>query len=254
MMNLGKERQFDLFVSIVHPLLMYIICKLVSITPDFTTQEFFDKHATTIFSHACADMVNTCFGYLLAVNRVKQWDFSDRYTDGEEQFSKENPFYDYAARKWGHHTNVMDDKLCEQVITFLTCNSPYVRQSFSYILHSELYSWSELLPSFGDVGLYLAIYRNYDWALPALLDKMDAASSHNLGVTPLALAARIGQANFVQGILDRCCADSRRAIGIVKTGHQEIKEIYGIDTIDTECRTPFVRRWKWRRTHCEAAA
>src|SRR5271156_6818987 len=82
----------------------------------YTTQEYFERTQNYWFPNAEADITTTCTTYL----SFSVFESGFCQTDGEfEERLRSNPFYDYAARNWGHHARSSTLISCDSIMEFL---------------------------------------------------------------------------------------------------------------------------------------
>ncbi|KAI3323271.1 hypothetical protein HD806DRAFT_106967 [Xylariaceae sp. AK1471] len=80
----------------------------------YTTQDYFVRSQSTWFPTAQLFLTTICTTYL------SYQSFADGYAKMDELFDqrlKSQPFYDYAASNWGHHSRGVSN--CHNVLSFL---------------------------------------------------------------------------------------------------------------------------------------
>jgi hypothetical protein len=82
----------------------------------YTTQEYFERTQTSWFPDAQTIVTRTCVTYI-------SFDaFESGFCLTDEEFEERlrlNPFYDYAARNWGHHARATSTQAEQLILDFL---------------------------------------------------------------------------------------------------------------------------------------
>lgn len=82
----------------------------------YTTQQYFERTQTTWFPRSQKDIADTCITYLsFDVFKSGICRDQDIYTRRLQL----NPFYEYAARNWGHHVRVSLEDDLQSILAFL---------------------------------------------------------------------------------------------------------------------------------------
>jgi hypothetical protein len=156
----------------------------------YTAKEYFES--TCEFSEEKADVLAAFITYLSLET------FNDGLCSTDESFEsriRNNPFYDYAARNWGHHARETSGEPEELILKFLSseanvsasCQAMMVDES-----HYRFINYSQNVPR-QMAGVHLPAYFGFLKVMIALFWKghhPDLKSSH--GRTPLSLAAENG--------------------------------------------------------------
>ena len=167
----------------------------------YTAQEYFKQ--TSSFPSAETDITVTCVTYL-------SFDaFETGFCPTDEEFESRlqlNPFYDYAARNWGHHASVASAKVEQLVVDFLRSEAK-ASSSSQAMMASKLYlddsGYSQRVPK-QMTGLHLVAYFGLTEAMTALLkNEYDLDSKDNNGRTPLSWAAEKGHETVVKQLLEK---------------------------------------------------
>jgi hypothetical protein len=136
--------------------------------------------------------------------------------DGEfEERLRSNPFYDYAARNWGHHARSSTLISCDSVMEFLGKKAQVEASTQALIAIKRYSGHSEYSQKFPRqvTGLYLAAYFGVQEVANVLLEtgKADIDSKDPNGWTPQWWAAEYGYEAAVELLLanDRINPDSK---------------------------------------------
>ncbi|PQE15529.1 ankyrin repeat protein [Rutstroemia sp. NJR-2017a WRK4] len=172
-----------------------------------TTQEYFERHQNKWFPNIESDITTICVTYLSF----------DSFTSGGcqtivdyEERLQSNPFYDYAARNWGHHARAVlqlhqDSTLIQMIVNFLK-NYNLIEASSQPLLaqRRHLAHFYNIPPEFPTYigGLDLAAYFGLEVIFQTLAkDGYEIHLRDPYGCTPLFLAAEMGQAAVVEFLL-----------------------------------------------------
>lgn len=169
----------------------------------YTTQEYFQRKRQVWFRDPEADITQICVTYLLFQSGpcLTRKEFEERLTL--------NPFYDYAARNWGHHARE-SSVLSSEVNDFLNCKVKIEASSQAI----EDRAW-DLLKDPQTTGLHLATYFGLEEAVKSMLEHgADIDSRDSYGGTSLLWAARYGRETVVNLLIER-------------NAHLEMKDRFG---------------------------
>lgn len=200
----------------------------------YTTQEFFERNQNDWFPDAEVDIARICVTYLSFDVFESGFCLSDQ--DFEDRL-RLNPFYDYAARNWGHHIREASDAhfpipiFLEQENKVSSCSQAmmvhnHYRKAYSRHVPKQtigvhLTTWfgltrltSELIrngcPSdckneYGRTPLSYAAEHGHEGVVKLLMTRnnVDINSKNKYGRTPLLIAASNGQEGVVKLLMTR---------------------------------------------------
>ncbi|KAI0883266.1 uncharacterized protein GGS22DRAFT_195456 [Annulohypoxylon maeteangense] len=189
----------------------------------YTTQEYFDKTQGQWFPEAQLTITNICLAYLSLPN------FASGSCETEEEIKQRlesAPFYTYAARYWGHHTELVPKNQYQEVLsivlTFL--GKPAHTEASSQVLPDQS---SDLK---GVIGIHLAAYFGLGEALNLLINTENIEAKDSQGRTPLFWAVWRTRENAVQILLEKG-ADVNNKTNDGKSILSLVEEIYRTDII-----------------------
>jgi ankyrin repeat protein len=173
----------------------------------YTTQQYFEQNQTKWFSNTEANITAVCLTYL---------SFSAFWTgpcQTRTEYQKRlysYPFYDYAARNWGHHARGENPRSQQEipnqtVIDFLETESKLHASSQVILANRQIFfrpHFNRHFPMY-TTALHVAAYFGLEAALDALLKGKYPPDTQDLnGQTPLSWAAEIGNFVFVKRFLE----------------------------------------------------
>ncbi|PQE26429.1 Ankyrin repeat-containing domain protein [Rutstroemia sp. NJR-2017a BBW] len=208
-------------------LLLTVCAGLVVLDPEttiirlchYTTQEYFDKRQTELFSGAHVSISRACIRYLSLVFK------------GEEEFDraqvtqrvKSNPFVRYASRYWDLHTQgSVETELKRIILTFLE-DEMLVRNAFTAMgLYPHLSRKFPAITSAARFGLSVIVEE-------MLQSGADIEATTYFAMTPLMIAVHHGHASVVSKLISAkanlCAQDEfgKNALHIATVcGHIEV--------------------------------
>ncbi|KAH0555888.1 hypothetical protein GP486_006166 [Trichoglossum hirsutum] len=165
-----------------------------------TAETYFESNRERLFKNAQIELTKICVTYL-SFDEFESGPCQTNFELGERLRS--NPFYDYAARNWGHHAREASTS-CKEVMDFLECKTKVeassealtVTNRFPPHMHGQRYPRQM-------TGLHLAAYFGVEEAVRALLQKkVEADAKDTYDQTPLSWAARNGHDAVVKVLLE----------------------------------------------------
>jgi hypothetical protein len=165
----------------------------------YTMQEYFERTQDKWFPNAEVSIAKACITYLsFGV-------FETGFCLTDEDFEKRlllNPFYDYAARNWGHHARVTLDEEVTKLILGLLKSIPKVSASSQAAMASRgSAGYSQKVPH-QTIGLHLAAYFGLSNVVMTLLIHGQSPNvTDSYRQTPLLLAAANGYDTVVSLLL-----------------------------------------------------
>jgi ankyrin repeat protein len=168
----------------------------------YTTQEYFERTQRDWFPDVQRDIVTTCATYLSFDVFKTGFCLTDKEFEARLRL---NPFYDYAARNWGHHVRAASTEVEQLILDFLK-NEAKVSASSQVLTVSEKYrygNYSQEMPK-NVTGIYLAAYFGLEEITSTLLKKgyqSDCKDTYDR--TPLSLAAGKGHEAVVRLLAER---------------------------------------------------
>ena len=168
----------------------------------YTAQEYLERTSKDWFPEAETYITMTCVTYLSFEI------FESGFCQTDEEFEERlqiNPFYDYAARNWGHHALTAPLEIKQLILDFLR-NDAKVSASTQVLFTSES-SWrgsgySQDVPR-GAIGVHLAAYFGLPEIMMALLENRDHLNiKDEWGRTPLSWAAEQGHEAIVKLLVE----------------------------------------------------
>lgn len=154
----------------------------------YTTQEFFKQNLKAWFPEALSSITTTCVTYLTFDT------FESGYCSTDEELRarrKSNPFYDYAARNWGHHASEGSETsraVSREVMSFLG-NRAKVEAASQALLTNRSWVTDCPEPRRGVTSLHLVAYFGLEAVLGLLLQKnQDVDIRDRFDWTPLCWA------------------------------------------------------------------
>ncbi|KAK6519660.1 hypothetical protein TWF281_003482 [Arthrobotrys megalospora] len=168
----------------------------------YTTQQYFEQTKEEWFPQAEANIAETCASYL-SLEAIKAE--AEIYREGEGQPWAYDypldirdrlgsyPFYEYAARNWGHHARKTSQE-CHRVMKFLSCQS---------LLEKSIQVTISNIPAgyLGVTALHMAAFFGAVGIAKALL-KLEGAGDVNVedyvGRTPLYFAVLCGHCEVAE--------------------------------------------------------
>ncbi|KAK2799875.1 hypothetical protein FQN51_006476 [Onygenales sp. PD_10] len=206
----------------------------------YTIEKYFKRTQPHWFPNAHAEIAATCITYLSFDK------FFAGYCCTDEQFEarlKDNLFYDYAARYWGHHARQVPELADELMLNFLR-NEEKVTSACQAMLvspnGSRASGYSQDAPR-EVTGLHLAAHFGLDQAVTALLKNgLDPTARDTNGRTPLWWAAKAGHGLVIKLLSS---TDTVTLPILASQGHQELiksllKTGYNVNSKDFRNRTP----------------
>ncbi|KAJ9419395.1 hypothetical protein FOXG_06622 [Fusarium oxysporum f. sp. lycopersici 4287] len=170
----------------------------------YTTQQYFVRSQESWFSGAKAEIATVCVVYL-SFNVFSSGQCS---TDVEfEERLQSYPFFDYAARNWGHHVRDISMSGDEEILALNLLESQgNISASSQGMLATKLWErhpdYSQQVPLHVS-GLHLAAYFGLDQLLATLLWRGHSYSCKDSdGRTALSWAAESGYEKVVKRLLD----------------------------------------------------
>ncbi|KAI7972793.1 hypothetical protein EIK77_003939 [Talaromyces pinophilus] len=166
----------------------------------YTTQEYLLQNLPKWFPKAHEHVAMTCITYLCY--DVFETGFCTRDEDFEERL-RSNPFYDYAARNWGHHARNVRDEVKMQALEFLGDENKISASAQAAMVLKGSLDYSQRVPR--NIGaLHLAAYFGLVTVVSELLQNgHDSSCVDTYGQTPLALAAANGHDKVVSFLRER---------------------------------------------------
>ncbi|KAF5025860.1 hypothetical protein F66182_2082 [Fusarium sp. NRRL 66182] len=163
-----------------------------------TVQDFFLRTRHEWFPDAENLIAGTCLAYLSALPfQEQECNTSDAYMARLSIY----PFYQYAALHWGHHAS--RHMPLSKISEFLALNHA-LQDSFQVILERlrqlDPGSWS-FTRAQGITGLHICAYFGLNQALRELLRTANV-DDRSIGMTPLQLAARVGQSESIKVLVE----------------------------------------------------
>lgn len=161
----------------------------------YTTQDYFIRTQHKWFPDAELFITTICTTYL------SYRDFASGYCKSDQEFEKRlglHPFYDYAARNWGHHGRKASAS--QNVVSFLQ-KPAEVEASSQALLVDSKHRWgdySQAVPK-RVAGLHLAAYFGLNEVVATVRGALDSEDSYSQ--TPLSWAAANGQEAIVRLLL-----------------------------------------------------
>ncbi|OAR03155.1 hypothetical protein LLEC1_07140 [Akanthomyces lecanii] len=187
----------------------------------YTTQEYLKRTRERWFQDPESVITTTCVTYLSFINFASGFCKTDRKF---EERLQSNPFYDYAARNWGHHA--LEDATSSQVVIKFLKNEAKVEASSQALMVTKQYSlrsqYSQSAPR-RMTGLHLAGWFGVSKTADTLIRlgySPDPKDSH--GRTPLWYAAKNGHTPFVK-LLVAAGADVNAAASTGKYGQTAVQ-------------------------------
>ncbi|KID97502.1 ankyrin repeat protein, partial [Metarhizium majus ARSEF 297] len=169
-----------------------------------TTQEYLEQYLGDWVPDAQEDIAKTCLRYL------SFHVFDEGFCPSERSFKSKldlNPFYDYAARNWGHHVRVAPKVDNTQVLKFLR-NEAKVRGAHQAMYPSDYwiydaYSAENQDDSIKVTGLHLAADFGLEKMTRVLLEEKQNPHLWDIfDMSPLCYAVRSGHEAVVSLLLD----------------------------------------------------
>ena len=169
----------------------------------YTTQDYLERTSEDWFLEAGTYITMTCVTYL-SFER-----FESGFCQTDEEFEERlhiNPFYDYAARNWGHHALTASLEIQQSILDFLRSEAK-VSASAQALIASRYYvhnsGYSRSAPS-RLIGVHLAAYFGLTGMIMALLENRDHLNvKDGSGRTPLSWAAENGHKAVVELLIEK---------------------------------------------------
>jgi ankyrin repeat protein len=164
----------------------------------YTTQEFFERTQISWFPDAQRNIATTCVIYL-SFNA-----FKTGFCPTDEEFETRlqlNPFYDYAARNWGHHMRAASTEVEQLTLDLLDSETRVSGASQAMMALGGYPDYSQKVPR-QITGVHLAAHFGLTKAIIALLKNgYDPDSIDTYDQTPLSWAAQNGQETVIKLLL-----------------------------------------------------
>jgi len=196
---------------------------------DYTTQEYFERNRESRFPHAQASITATCLTFL-------SFDvFGQSYRHNYKElnyFVENNPFFEYAARYWGHHARGEVEEACKEMALKLFQNDAKLSCATLVLFSqdSRYYKYLDEFPKYFS-GVHMSSLLGLTKIINYLFEMgFKADSKDGYGQTPLSLAAKIGHKAVVRLLLERDDVekDSKDGYGqtplsfAAKNGHETV--------------------------------
>ncbi|KAH7121183.1 hypothetical protein B0J11DRAFT_59184 [Dendryphion nanum] len=167
-----------------------------------TAQEYFEETRFIWFSNPQDKIARTCVTYL----SFDAFEGGLCHTDEDfKQRLQEYPFYDYAARYWGHHGRGVSENIVESFLTLLDSEGKVSASSQVIMPDGDDYCFLDCrfhTPQM--TGVHLAAYFGIETLLLRLIDNgHDLSAKESHGWTPLWLAAKEGYLDITRTLLDK---------------------------------------------------
>ncbi|KAI1451655.1 hypothetical protein F4805DRAFT_82906 [Annulohypoxylon moriforme] len=162
----------------------------------YTTQEYFDQKQAQWFPEAHLAITKVCIAYLSFE------DFASGPCKTEEELKQRlelAPFYTYAARYWGHHTELVPTHQHQEALSIILSflqKAAHVEASSQALPDQN----SELR---GVIGVHLAAYFGLSETLERLINTENIEAKDNMGRTPLFWAVWRTREKAVQTLLEK---------------------------------------------------
>ena len=163
----------------------------------YTAQEYFARTQSKWFPDAQLSITAICTTYLSYDNFVSGYSNSDK--EFEERL-RLHPFYNYAARNWGHHGREV--LAYQNIIPFLQKSGEVEASSQVLLVHNKYrYRGYSQEPPRHITGLHLAAFFGLNKVVASLLRGCNADVRDGNGRTPLSRAAENGHEAVVKLLL-----------------------------------------------------
>ncbi|KAF7555607.1 hypothetical protein G7Z17_g2037 [Cylindrodendrum hubeiense] len=202
----------------------------------YTAQKYLRRVGKTWFPDAETEITRTCVTYLL----FSAFESGLCSTDDEfENRLRINPFYDYAARNWGHHARTAFDRgaSLDGIIVELLENDVKISSSVQAMMVFQRYSlFSQHIPT-NMTGVHVAAYFGLLTPIKALhKNGADLESRDSYGRTPLSWAAQRDNVNIVEWLLENGADPNSKATATfmhgctplwfaAQNGHKSVVEV-----------------------------
>lgn len=165
-----------------------------------TTQEYFDRKATSYFPEAQREILRTCLTYL----SFQEFERGPCNSDKEvETRLQERPLLQYASGHWGRHVNERLEESEETLILGFLGQGSKMATSLQ-ILHLKPYKLERYTPHYTSdpSALWLAAYFGLSRIAKLLLEQgVEDDGNDEFGIKPFELAASRGHENMVRLLL-----------------------------------------------------
>jgi len=167
----------------------------------YTTQEYFERTQISWFPNAQNVITRTCVTYIsFAV-------FESGFCPTDKEFKERlwlNPFYDYAARNWGHHAHATLTQAGQLILDFLNSEAKVAGSSQAMMASLSYYfGYRKRVPR-QITGAHLAAYFGLSETMIALLKNgHNPDAKDTFGRTPLSWAAEKGHGAVAKLLLDK---------------------------------------------------
>lgn len=181
----------------------------------YTAQKYLEEKEKVHFPNVKTDIMTTCVTYL---------SFTESgfcITDEEfEERLRTYPFYDYAARNWGHHARTVSSEgaSSDQILRILENDDKLPGLVQAMMVFQRYLDFSQEVPK-KMTGVHVAAYFGLLGAIKELHGKgADLEADDSYGRSPLSWAAQRGNTKVVEWLLGKSADPNSKATAIFMDG------------------------------------